>query len=239
MVLTNFECWAHGGSGERPILGDAVIERRNQAAVDLFNPSALQEYGDAGLVPEPPKIVSHLSSNGYYGFAPVCRTAGDEPEPPGAVQMMDVEQHAACLRNSPPPAADVATARSAGFCNGSAVRRKRTFAEEEVFQTQRRSAKRCRFDFHREPYLTDNNNGGCPSTYAPSAMFPLSMDEEELPVVNDFHAVAASAPCEQHQSSPVVGLDQRQQSVDNTAKSNFSCNNRYNDISRCMLSQMI
>lgn len=73
MVLTNFECWAHGGSDNLSVNG--LIERRGNS-VDLFNPAVLQQScngvsngGDVhASVQEHVKNVSHLSSNGYYGF---------------------------------------------------------------------------------------------------------------------------------------------------------------------------
>uniref|UniRef100_A0A034WAT1 Uncharacterized protein n=1 Tax=Bactrocera dorsalis TaxID=27457 RepID=A0A034WAT1_BACDO len=63
MVLTNFECWAHGGGA---VIGNGELPV-NSRHMDMFNPRVVQQRlnpADTGTSP-----VSHISSNGYYGFS--------------------------------------------------------------------------------------------------------------------------------------------------------------------------
>ncbi|XP_030387230.1 uncharacterized protein LOC115633871 isoform X2 [Scaptodrosophila lebanonensis] len=52
MVLTNFECWAHG-DGDAAAANNFETGPLRSAPIDMFNPRA----------------VSQISSNGYYGYA--------------------------------------------------------------------------------------------------------------------------------------------------------------------------
>ncbi|XP_053954231.1 uncharacterized protein LOC128860623 [Anastrepha ludens] len=69
MVLTNFECWAHGGS----VVGNNGLPV-NSRHVDMFNPLMVQHRLDTATGAS---AVSHISSNGYYGFSYV--NAAHEP----------------------------------------------------------------------------------------------------------------------------------------------------------------
>ncbi|XP_036326492.1 transcription factor mef2A-like isoform X2 [Rhagoletis pomonella] len=62
MVLTNFECWAHGGGAVVGSDGFALDSRH----VDMFNTRMVQQRlnNATGIA-----AVSHISSNGYYGFS--------------------------------------------------------------------------------------------------------------------------------------------------------------------------
>ncbi|XP_011195411.2 adenylate cyclase, terminal-differentiation specific isoform X2 [Zeugodacus cucurbitae] len=61
MVLTNFECWAHGGA----VMGNDELPV-NSRPLDMFNPRSVQQRLSSSTDTSP---VSHISSNGYYGFS--------------------------------------------------------------------------------------------------------------------------------------------------------------------------
>ncbi|XP_067645914.1 putative uncharacterized protein DDB_G0286901 isoform X2 [Eurosta solidaginis] len=69
MVLTNFEWWAHGGAAADP--NGLPVNSQN---VDMFNPGMVQQRLNTATGPT---SVSHISSNGYYGFSYV--NAAHEP----------------------------------------------------------------------------------------------------------------------------------------------------------------
>lgn len=61
MVLTNFECWAHGGAA----IGNVELPV-NSRHMDMFNPRGVQQRLN---IRTGTSSVSHISSNGYYGFS--------------------------------------------------------------------------------------------------------------------------------------------------------------------------
>lgn len=63
MVLTNFECWAHGGGA---VIGNAELSV-NSRDMDMFNPREVQQRLNTANTGT--SSVSHISSNGYYGFS--------------------------------------------------------------------------------------------------------------------------------------------------------------------------
>ncbi|CAD7005325.1 unnamed protein product [Ceratitis capitata] len=62
MVLTNFECWAHGGA----VIGNDGMPL-NSRHMDMFNPRLVQQRLNTAA--DGTSSVSHISSNGYYGFS--------------------------------------------------------------------------------------------------------------------------------------------------------------------------
>lgn len=129
MVLTNFECWAHGETADA-VNFETGPGARHSTVVDPFNA----------------RVVSHIASasNGYYGYAIVNNAAADN-------------NNNSCNNNNLPQAASMeVVSNDAAATVAAAVRcKKRCFAmghhehdehELDMEMDNLTAVKRCRFD---------------------------------------------------------------------------------------------
>lgn len=219
MVLTHFECWAHGSSSESSTLSNDSIERRSNK-IDPFNPVMICPNRNINDQLIKQSNVSHLSSNGYYGFAQVSDDrdkAMVSSSTAFAVNGIDTVLEAPCYMDVEQQhnTNEGENTKRNYFSNDTCCdNRKRVYVDENEINT---SSKRfCSKDNHG--LITENEHFGLEF---PNVICTMDQaDDTENRNINNQTTTSG------HEGSNV------------SFKSN-TYDRRYNDISRCLTSHMI
>lgn len=243
MVLTNFESWAHGGSqpNNENISGAVGGNRRNLDLFNLsviqschsgdpvqqcnninmtignnIEPSHQQQnqtQEQQQILPPNSVNISHISSNGYYGFSQICSQQNNEN-----AKKIDMEE-------------DMVGIDDIIFTGGTI--RKRLQEPDNNYQ-----AKRCRFDDNDSQF-----DGFCQASFAPNSLTDLTMDHQSIQQQNIDQQLQQPSQQQNYMinsnlpESPSTTI-YKSNNLQNSSNLTTSTNS-YNDISRCMSSHMI
>ncbi|KAH8410794.1 hypothetical protein KR222_008466 [Zaprionus bogoriensis] len=223
MVLTSFECWAHGASASAD--ADAVHfengpATRQSAVVDPFSARA----------------VSHIASasNGYYGYAIVNNDAGVG----AAAAAAPDDNNNSCGNNNMVQAMQVSGAAAADVAAEASARcKKRCFAVEQhhghgldMEMDNLTAVKRCRYDDADLVAQYCNDFFSLPATQMIGTQACLM----------DYDCDVQQQQSQQQQPPQPVQQQQQQQhprSIHQHYQGHLHRANR--DVSRCMMSHMI